>query len=160
MSYKMEAPYGAIMSKDHKYRYLLWRKWDQDGDFVMFIMFNPSTADDSKDDPTIKKCIAYAKAWGYGGIAVVNLFAYRSKHPDIIAHVEDPVGPFCDYWIKRVAPYCKVKIAAWGNMNSSDARKDKVRILAGKLHCLELSKSGQPKHPLYLRKNLKPIIYK
>lgn len=147
---------GAEISKDEKYRYSLWRIWDRDKDFVAFIMLNPSTADANKDDATIRKCIAYAKRWGYGGIYVGNLYAYRSRDPKVLGKVEDPVGPDCDTWLVSISAICKIRIAAWGNNVISKQRIEQVRRVVPRLHYLELSKSGQPKHPLYLRKNLTP----
>jgi len=150
---------GAIISDDEKYRYALWRVWDEDLDPVMFIMLNPSTADAKKDDPTISKCIAYTKRWGYGSVFVCNLYAYRTTYPEILKTVNDPVGPLTDRWMKTVSLMCAMKIAAWGNNLLSQSRVDQVRRIVTPLNCLEKSKSGNPKHPLYLRKNLKPISF-
>lgn len=150
---------GAIFSEDKQYRYALWRIWNEDLDSVMFIMLNPSTADEKKNDPTINKCIAYAKRWGYGAVFVCNLYAYRNKDPKVLEHVPDPVGPDCDQWIITVSKIMTLRIAAWGNGTISKGRVDKVRSLTGPLNCLEKSKSGNPKHPLYLRKNLFPRFF-
>jgi hypothetical protein len=72
---------GAELSACRTYRYRLWRQWDADLAPVVWVMLNPSTADESADDPTIRKCIGFAQRWGYGGIEVVNLYAYRSPDP-------------------------------------------------------------------------------
>ena len=151
---------GAKISKDGQYRYTLWRIWDNELPLVMFLMLNPSTADGKKDDPTIKKCMAYAKAWGCGGIWVGNLYAYRSSSPSVLNIVNDPIGPKCDLYLEKMAKKCDLIIAAWGNNNPSKGRVNQVRnIVGGNLDCLEISKSGQPKHPLYLKKNLRPIRF-
>ncbi|GHX72979.1 hypothetical protein VCSRO16_3593 [Vibrio cholerae] len=68
----------AELSKCRKYRYALWRTWDSDKPFAMFIGLNPSTADEKNDDPTLRRCINFAKSWGYGGVCMANLFAFRA----------------------------------------------------------------------------------
>jgi len=147
---------GAIISDDKNYRYALWRIWDHRLKLIMFIMLNPSTADEKKNDPTIHKCITYAKRWGYGGILIGNLYAFRSTNPLALNFESNPVGPDCDFYLSEMIKHVDLKIAAWGNNGITKGRTDKVKSLMGKLHYLELSKSGNPKHPLYLRKTLKP----
>lgn len=82
----------ALLSEDRKYRYILSRTWDEAKPAVLFIGLNPSTADEKSDDSTIRKCINYAKCWGYGKILMANLFAFRSTDPSILIHAADPVG--------------------------------------------------------------------
>ena len=147
---------GAMFSDDRKYRYALWRAWDKDKPIVMFIMLNPSTANEIRDDPTIRKCIAYTKAWGYGALVVGNLYAFRSRNPRLLGYEKNPMGPHCDSWLYDLSKMSDLRIAAWGNNILSIKRVQQVRNLIPNLHYLELSKSGNPKHPLYLRKNLKP----
>jgi len=147
---------GAMLSHDEKYRYALWRTWDKNKPVVMFIMLNPSTADAKKDDPTIRKCIAYAKSWGYGTLIVGNLYAFRSKNPKSLEFEEYPIGPNCNSWLQTLSKMADLRVAAWGNKILSRKRIKQVENLIPSLHYLELSKSGNPKHPLYLRKNLKP----
>ena len=149
---------GATISDDEKYRYCLHRIWNRKLSYVMFIMLNPSTADANKDDATIRKCMAYAKTWGYGGILVGNLYALRSRDPKALEYSSDPVGPDCDRWLKVMAKVCDLRIAAWGNKILSTKRADQIKNLIPPLSCLELSKNGNPKHPLYLRKTLKPRL--
>ena len=72
---------GAIFSSCRKYRYALWRNWDETKPCVMIIGLNPSTADENENDPTITRCINFAKSWGYGGVCVTNLFAYCATVP-------------------------------------------------------------------------------
>ena len=151
---------GAIISEDEKYRYALWRIWDEDKPTVMFIMLNPSTADATKNDATINKCVAYAKRWGlYGGIFVCNLYALRSRDPGLLKFDQDPIGPDCDKWLITVSAMCTMKIAAWGNKILSQGRVFRVKTIVSPLNCLEKSKAGNPKHPLYLRKNLTPRFF-
>jgi len=150
---------GAIISPDDKYRYALWRIWDHRVALCMFVMLNPSTADGRKDDPTIKKCMAYAKGWGYGGIYIGNLYAYRSRDPKALAYVEDPVGADCDAYLDWMADKCEMKVAAWGNNALSPGRIREIKKLISPMYCLELSKSRNPKHPLYLSKKLRPVRF-
>ena len=82
----------AVISQDNKYRYQLSRIWDNEKPTVLFIMLNPSTADADADDPTIRRVVNFAKSWGYGGVFVGNLYAFRSTDPKGLKHTEDPVG--------------------------------------------------------------------
>ncbi len=84
---------GAVLSADGVYRYRLWRTWDASKPTLAFLMLNPSTADATEDDPTIRRCLGFAKEWGYGSLVVVNLFALRSPNPDALRENDDPVGP-------------------------------------------------------------------
>jgi len=79
-----EAETGAYFSADHVYRYVLWRRWDRQREPLVWVMLNPSTADDCRDDPTITRCRGFARNWGYGGITVVNLFALRATRPEAL----------------------------------------------------------------------------
>lgn len=151
---------GAIISDDKFYRYLLWRKWDNELEPVIFIMLNPSTGNGEKDDPTVKKCLKYAKDWGYGSLYILNLFAYRATNPKELGLVKDPVGKFNYSYIKHFIKHQFYKkpiiIAAWGTFEIAKKLKNRVLALTNELYYLELSKDGSPKHPLYLRGNLKP----
>ena len=146
-------PSGAII--EDEYRYLLWRKWDPSLEGVLFIMLNPSTADSKKNDPTITKCIKYAKNWGFGSLFVVNLYAYRTSDPRTLVMVDNPVGPKNDEYIKTLSSIIPNKIAAWGNSIFIESRVKRVYPLVDPVYYLDLSKSGNPKHPLYLPKNIK-----
>lgn len=151
---------SATISVCEKYRYDLFRIWDMTTDHVTFIGLNPSTADEETDDPTIRRCIAYAKSWGYGGIRMVNLFAYRATEPKDMMGADDPIGSQNDNLLKgaRTHPRSLI-IAAWGNHGSFQGRDIAVRKIVGGLHYLKLNKSGQPAHPLYLRADLKPTLW-
>lgn len=140
------------------YRYNLWRLWD-DRPHAVFIMLNPSTADASEDDPTIRRCMGFARSWGYGGICVVNLFAYRSTDPRALASVPDPVGPRNDQQIDATLGGADLVVAAWGAHGTLGARSATVRALVEKhrpLYHLGLTKNGSPRHPLYLRSDTQP----
>ena len=82
----------AVISHDDKYRYQLSRIWDEEKPMVLFIMLNPSTADADVDDPTIRRVVNFAKSWGYGGVFVGNLYAFRSTDPKVLRYIDDPIG--------------------------------------------------------------------
>lgn len=151
---------GATFSDCKKYRYSLWRIWEGGKGVVTFIGLNPSTADENIDDPTIKRCINFAKSWGYGGIYMVNLFAFRATDPKVMKATDYPVGSDNDKWIKQLIDESEIAVAAWGN-HGKHLRRDRTvkKLIGSKLHCLEKSKDGNPKHPLYLKKDLTPISF-
>ncbi len=146
---------GAHLSTCRKYRYSLWRTWDENEPVVLFILLNPSTADENLDDPTIRRCIGFAKEWGAGGIVVVNLFAFRATSPDEMMAAEDPIGPLNDHTILEAARSAGMAICAWGNSGSHLGRSTSLkRVLVDKgveLFCLGTNDSGEPKHPLYIK---------
>jgi hypothetical protein len=151
---------NAHISRNGDYRYTLMRQWDWSDKVVTFIGLNPSTADATQDDPTIRRCVGYARDWGYGCLYMVNLFAYRSTDPLQLQLARDPVGPLNDKTILEVVGRSQLVVAAWGNHGIYMNRDLKVReLLKGKLHALKVSKIGQPGHPLYLKKTLKPIFW-
>ena len=110
----LEGLSGATLSKCRKYRYVLWRVWDKSLPHIMFIGLNPSTANETQNDPTILKCIQYCKHWGYGGFYITNLFAYRSSSPDILKKSKKPIGLKNDYWILKTAKSAEKIVACWG----------------------------------------------
>lgn len=147
---------GATLSADGRFRYRLWRKVALHNDYrVVWIMLNPSTADADTDDATIRKCLLFAKHWGYGGIEVANLYAYRTKDPEELKAAHYPNGDN-DRALAGVFSTCgagDLVIAAWG-AHAQPNRAHEVRVdamLAGvRLYHLGLNKNGSPKHPLYL----------
>ncbi len=153
---------GAVISDCGKYRYRLWRVWDETLPLVCFVMLNPSTADATKDDPTIRKCIAFGKKWGAGGIYVANIFAYRSTDPKALYKLtrDEAIGPENLNWLVHSNLACEVTVAAWGNHGKLYGRGQEVRDLLCNLTYLRLSKSGHPWHPLYLPGDLKPTYFK
>ncbi len=146
------------------YRYLLWREWDPDGRRVLFIMLNPSTADGMMDDPTIRRCIGFAQALGFGSLSVTNLFGYRSTSPQALLSVADPIGTENDAHIVQASAQSATIIAAWG---CHGRYLDRDRVVAELLNaqgytlfCFGHNQDGSPKHPLYVRKDtqLQPFI--
>lgn len=149
----------AVISPCGQYRYLLRRVWDPALPVCTFIMLNPSKADGTIDDPTIRRCIGFARAWGYGGFVVVNLFAYRGTKPAELRRAWDPVGPANDRYIFEAALLSGGPVvAAWGAGGDYMGRAAAVRSMLPRLHALALTQSGQPRHPLYLRADLVPRV--
>ena len=139
----------AFISRCGTYRYALWRRWAP-GPQVLFVMLNPSTADQQQDDPTIRRCIGFAASWGYGAVAVGNLFAFRTPSPTLLKRAARPIGRANDLWLQRLAAESSRMIAGWGNEGSFLGRDQQVRALLQPLHALALTQQGQPRHPLYL----------
>lgn len=143
---------GADFSPCRTYRYSLTRRWDDVLPNVMFIGLNPSTADETEDDPTIRRCIGFAKDWGFGGLIMANLFAFRATDPKVMKRAADPVGPENDKWLWELYGRAKLVIAAWGNDGAFLERGGEVLAMLNHDVCqLGYTRSGQPKHPLYLR---------
>ncbi len=141
---------SAHFSRCKRYRYALWRTWDPHRPSMLFIGLNPSTADAIEDDPTIRRCIRFAEDWGYGGLAVANLFAYRATKPAVLMRELHPIGRLNDRWLLRLAAQTDVCVAAWGNGGSHLGRDAEVVALLNGLQCLGVTASGAPRHPLYV----------
>lgn len=149
---------GATLSSCGRYRYDLLRRWDDRPPWVLFVMLNPSTADATSDDPTIRRCQGYARAWGYGALRVANLFALRSTDPAGLRCAADPVGPKNDATIQRLSHAAPLTVAAWGaHPFALDRARDVARRLLLAPHCLDRTRDGHPRHPLYLRRDLLPV---
>ncbi len=146
---------NATFSSCRAYRYSLSRIWDKEKKYVLFIGLNPSTAGKETDDPTIRRCVDYAKNWGYGGFMMVNLFAYRATLPSSLKKVKYPIGKNNDKYIVKLSKKADITVAAWGNNGNLYSRDKEVLSLVPNLKCLKVNKSGQPAHPLYLKKDLK-----
>ena len=125
----------------------------------MFIGLNPSRADEQVDDPTIRRCMGYGRAWGYGGLIVANLFAFRATWPRDLKKAKRPIGRQNDAWLNRLAAGAKLVVAAWGNDGGFMGRDQVVRRRFGQLWCLKVNQSGQPAHPLYQPKGVLPVAY-
>ena len=146
----------AVLSSDGLYRYSLWRVWDRSRPAVLFVMLNPSTADAREDDPTIRRCIRFARDWGHGSLLVGNLFGLRSTDPAALARHPDPVGPANDSALRELAEAADRVVVAWGSKGTLRARSLLVADqLAGprNLWALGVTADGQPRHPLYVRKD-------
>lgn len=143
---------SATISDDGVYRYDLTRTWDAASGRLTFVMLNPSTADAAVDDPTIRRCKAFAKREGFGGIVVLNLYALRATNPRELDIADDPVGPGNDDTIARVLASKTRAVAAWG-AHAAPARARAVTALAPHVawQALSTTKAGAPRHPLYVR---------
>lgn len=156
---------SAVMSADQKYRYLLTREVQLGNGALCFVMLNPSTADETLDDPTIRRCIGYAKTMGYARLHVVNLFAFRSTDPKALTILSraQAIGPETDQYIFSACQQSRLVICAWGNHGTLFDRAKEVTKLIGSVSTpfsLKINaKSGQPAHPLYLKGDLQPVPY-
>lgn len=149
---------GAIISECGLYRYRLSRSWGKPdtkpgwGRSVLWIMLNPSTADALEDDRTIGRCVGFADSWGYDGIMVGNLYAYRSTDPKALNGAYDPIGPENYRHIRAMSEEAALTVVAWGGYKAKsshiDAALDAVKFRP--LYCLGTTANGSPKHPLYL----------
>ena len=147
---------AAVISDCKMYRYFLLRG---DENQLPFIMLNPSTADETLDDPTIRRCMSFAKTFGYNGIVVMNLYAFRATNPKELLTCADPVGPENDKWLLELSRYDEV-VCAWGANAKLDRVKEVYDMLVAngvKLKCLGITKHGAPRHPLYIKAD-QPLI--
>lgn len=147
---------NARFSSCGTYRYQLQREWEDGKDTVLFIGLNPSTADHRRDDPTIRRCVGFARSWGFKQMEIVNLFAYRATLPGDLKRAAEPVGIENDRWIADAHARAVLTIACWGNDGEYLQRASAVCEKFSEMHCLKINKSRQPAHPLYLKAGLKP----
>lgn len=156
---------GALFSPCRQYRYRLWRRWQPELPSLVFLMLNPSTADEVHVDPTVRGCIARAKKLGYGGLEVLNLFAWRSTDPKALREVADPVGVDNDGHIVAVcetAMECEGQIiCGWGKHGALHGRGAAVRRMLDErqidTYALEINQDGSPRHPLYIAMDREPV---
>lgn len=149
---------SAVISDDGLYRYRLDRRWG-DGPRALFVLLNPSTADADVDDPTLRRCIAFARSSGCSALTVVNLFAYRATKPRDMRAATDPVGPDADLHLVAAATGAGIVVAGWGRHGGW--RPERVARVVELLHgnalmCLGVTKEGQPRHPLYVSGSVTP----
>lgn len=157
---------SAILDDTKQYRYQFSCEWGDGKRFVTFVMLNPSKGNQEQEDPTLKKCISYAKKWGYDGLNVVNLFAYISTEPTELKHQIDPVGPDNDRHVLEAIQNSEIVIAAWGQSIRSGFVKMRIQetlelLSSVDVYTLDLTVCGEfPKHPLYLRGDLTPKLFR
>jgi len=150
---------GAIYSRCERYRYSLFRTWET-GHMLVVIGLNPSTATESQLDPTIRRCIRFAKDWDFGGLFMLNIFAFRATDPRDMKSVDDPIGPANDDCLMSIASKSPLVLAAWGSHGQFLERSTQVKQLLNRpLHCLGTTKAGQPSHPLYIPADRKPQLW-
>ena len=144
---------SAVIDSTGVYRYSLTRIWEPCLSRVGWIMLNPSTADAEADDATIRRCLQFSRDLGFGSLVVVNLYALRSTDPDELLRSKiDPTGPENAVFVRKELSLCAQQIAAWG---AHPAARGQFSNLYGELLCLGRTKSGEPRHPLYVRKDAK-----
>lgn len=150
---------GAAFSECRKYRYALWRIWDESKPLVMFIGLNPSTADESETDPTITRVINFAKDWGFGGVYMMNLFCYVTSKPEELPIQDEHDNRVADIWLQHVKKSCSKIIFAWGNFKVAVKRSVEVIKIFPEAYALIINKNGSPRHPLYIKANVEPQLY-
>ncbi len=150
----------AVFSPCRAWRYRLERRWGN-GPLAAFILLNPSTADETNDDPTIRRCIGFAKAWGYSGLVLGNAFALRSTDPAALYVHDDPVGPDNDAALAAIARDAERVVCGWGTNGRHKDRGAAVltmlRSAGATPMALSLTAGGSPGHPLYLRADAQPF---
>lgn len=152
----------ATFSPCRTWRYRLERQWGR-GPKAAFILLNPSTADETKDDPTIRRCIGFAKAWGFGGLVLGNIFALRSTDPRGLYSHADPVGPGNDEALRGIAREAEKVVCGWG---THGALNDRGRFALAVLReagatplALKVTAEGFPGHPLYISADIQPKAF-
>ena len=148
------SPNSAIFSDDRRYRYLLRRRVGESQRRVLFVMLNPSAADEEQDDPTIRRCIGFARNWGFGLLDVVNLFALMSTDPKALLTADGPVGPDNDVTIHCALEVADTVVLGWGNhgLDHQGRVKEVTAIVrqSAQPFCLGITLRGAPRHPLRL----------
>ena len=159
---KGDADSEAVYSPCEQYRYRLTRIWSP-GSKVLFVMLNPSTATELQNDPTVERCERRARALGFGGFLVANIFAFRATNPKVMQRMSDPVGPGNDTAILDLAGQADFVICAWGthglHLNRGMQMEQLLRGTGKAINHLGLTKSGAPKHPLYIRYDQQPELW-
>lgn len=165
----VEGASGAFLSDDRRYRYALWRLWDERPP-ALFIGLNPSTADEHANDRTIVRCINFARDWGHGGLLMANLYAWRATKPNALNAIGEPTGEWLkhdrirrplnrnDIIIRALAGAAATTVAAWGAWPGPIPHRpaDVAELVPGDLHALATTQDGSPRHPLYVRADTTP----
>lgn len=157
----------AVLSDCGKYRYRLGRDVSEDGGvyphagYVLWIILNPSTADGSCDDNTIRRCIGYTRAWGYSQLLVGNLYAFRSTDPTRLWKSDDPYGPENRLHLCQMACEAALILVAWGQHAKREDAEPLAALLSGfaDLWCLGVGGQNKPKHPLMLSATTPRVLY-
>jgi hypothetical protein len=158
----------ARFSDDGVYRYELRRRWG-DGPLALWCGLNPSTADADHEDPTTRRIRGFSEREGMGGYVLVNLFAYRATDPNLLPLVQHPIGlpenrRTVDMWLHD--PAVELVVAAWGAFLPRSHRQHPDTFMVSavgadrQVMCLGETKSGAPRHPLYIRKDARLVPYR
>ena len=151
---------GARFSTCRSWRYLLWRTWDNGAPPLVAVLLNPSTADETEDDPTVTRMMRRASSWGYGGLVVANAYAYRATKPADLWRASDPVGPENDAAIREACASAGLVICGWGRhcrYSRSRTILGLIRAAGQEPHALRLLADGTPGHPLYVPYSAQPV---
>jgi len=144
----------AVYSDCMRYRYLLTRVWDDQAGRVLYVMLNPSTADELRNDPTIERCERRSRALGFGAMRIANLFAFRATRPDDLKRAKAPIGPDNDALLAEACIWADTVICAWGvhgdHLQRGAAVADLIATSGIRMVHLGLTKQGLPRHPLYV----------
>lgn len=153
----------AVFSPSKMLRYLLYRGWNLNGPICAFIMLHPANAE--TNDPTVNRCISFARGWGFGSLYVGNLYAYRSTNPSFIERLEqsqiDAFGENAEY-LADICRKADLIVAAWGNCAMDDAVQRFREVVGNRpVRCLRMTKAGRPVHPLYVKvtSNMQPLAF-
>jgi hypothetical protein len=155
---------GTVISACGRYRYTLERSWANSPRYVLWIMLNPSTADGTTNDATIRRCLRYAKDWGFTGILVGNLYAFRATQPSELFTERAPIGPENDDALLELATRSQLIVCAWGQRGPHPSRRWHVLRDLGvarerQVHALRINDNGEPGHPLRLSVAARPIVW-
>lgn len=148
----------ANFSRCKTYRYSLTREWGSGGTLLV-VGLNPSIADARIDDPTVRRCMGFAKSWGFSNLIMANLFAYRSTDPNLLAEVDDPVGPMNNRSLKKLVERADLLLAAWGTRGGMLCRDEQVLSWLPRPYCLGTTTAGFPRHPLYVHGDTRPVPF-
>ncbi len=149
---------GAVINGP--YRYLLWRHWNEGQSRLLWIMLNPSVADEQVNDPTLRRLVGFSRSFGFGGLDVVNLFALRSSSPKALTKASDAIGPENDRYIQEAVARADKIVVAWGNEGAFCGRARTVLARIDRpLLCLGMTKSGYPRHPLFVNAHTELCLF-
>lgn len=155
----------AVFSECERFRFQLQRSWVRPGivpRVATWVMLNPSTATESKNDPTITRCIGFSRDWGFDGLFIVNLWPLRSTDPRALKTYDGDADEHADFWIADALELSQLVVCAWGNHGTQARAAHVMKIIQRanlRAHALQVTKAGMPSHPLYLRSTLKPVPY-
>ncbi|MBW4652020.1 MAG: DUF1643 domain-containing protein [Kaiparowitsia implicata GSE-PSE-MK54-09C] len=150
---------GAIFDPTGRYRYRLWRSWERAAPRLMVVMLNPSTADATHNDATLRRCVGLSQVWGFGALDVVNLFAACATRPADLRRIPQPVGKENDHTICRTVEKADAILLAWGNGGTWQGRDRTLLTLLYTVaphkpqYCLGFTQARQPRHPLYVSRH-------
>lgn len=149
---------NAFFSDDKKHRYVLQRIWDKALPKVMFIGLNPSTANETDDDPTIRRVMRFAKDWGYGGVYMLNLYSFVTAYPSKL-EVSQHARITNDTFLRGYGKKSKEVVFAWGGFKEAKCNSLKMELMFPDATALQINADGSPKHPLYVKADIKRVNF-